>query len=202
MAELSTAIAEIAERRQTHSRELEEYLLALWGLASEKEGKAMLELQDVFQLLEGAFEASAIAYNSVWADLYSGIRTPSGGYAGWEEAMMKQVVELHEMREAGLVDNELRYHRLEWLRGAEWHNCRPCSYLDRARAGFISSWQERELTGRASLIEPGAVGAPNEDGMVTIELKKPKAIEKPMDVITALSWDDFRFFLWCGQHVE
>ena len=60
----------------------------------------------------------------------------------FEATILKQVADLREMDEAGLLSSELRYFGMDSPRGNRWYNFDPSSYIECAITGTYDDFQE------------------------------------------------------------
>src|SRR5262249_46794018 len=124
--------------------------------------------------------------------------TNQRGFVGWEARLIRQVVDLREMAEGGMLDNELCYFGINAPRGPRWYNFDPCTFLECATAGTYGGWQPGDATGRAYV--PGPVAVLGEDGRLTT--RDPREVPAPRVPVLEVSWDDFCHFLGNGQWYE
>jgi hypothetical protein len=135
-----------------------------------------------------------------------GVRQSSGGaddaeapgFDRWESFLLRQMVDLREMAEQGMLADEHRYFGIDSPRGQRWYNFDPCTFLECAAAGSSGGWQSGDDTGRAYV--PGPVAILGDDGTVTTS--DPQDVPDPVFSIREVSWDDFQSFLGCGQWYE
>ena len=133
----------------SEARSLEDYLAALWELASARRGDEVLELAAFAELLEAALSAEAPSFNPRWRPT-TGPR-PDGGYERWDWTIREQIVDLHEMQAAGTLANELRYFGIQAPGGARWFNFDPAGFLECAVAGSFQGWDDADAA--AEVIE-------------------------------------------------
>jgi hypothetical protein len=178
-------------------------------------------MEEFFELLSSAFTLPAPPFEEAWRSRYTadannplmaclaakmGLRQqsePADGadatsFEGWESFVLRQIVDLHEMAEQGLLKNELRYFGINSPRGQRWYNFDPCTFLECAMAGSYGGWQPGDDTGREYV--PGPVAVLGDDGRITTS--EPQDVADPIVSLRDISWDDFRSFLGCGQWYE
>ena len=178
--------ATLVENDEAHERALEEYLRALWGLGSAKQASDWLTLACFARLLEGAFQEPAPAFAPAWQDIADEVGGPAG-YSRWQRTIFSQIIDLRDMRDAGMLANEHRYFGLDAPRGGRWFNFDPLTYLECAVEGTFGGWVPGDSTGR------DYVSAKN------LELED---LETPIFDIARVSWDQFADFLRAGQSFE
>ncbi|MCB9642223.1 MAG: hypothetical protein H6728_04050 [Myxococcales bacterium] len=182
----------------TKERSLEEYLSALLALSSKHEEEKTFSVEALWQLLQGALTAEPQPFEEAWREQYEHRTEESAGYATWKETLLRQIVDLHEMAEEGMLENESRYFGMSAPRGAYWFNFDIPAYLECAMAGSFGGWEQGDDTGR--LLVPGPVAVFGEDGEV--KTVNPEEIKRPVFPMEMVSWEDFEDFLVCGQVYE
>jgi len=116
-------IAHLTEPRT--ERSLEDYLKTLWRLAATKRDREAWPLPVFAGLLEAALHESPPPFDPRWPEVYEGDEEAHAGFARWEATIRAQVVDLHEMEQAGTFANEYRYFGTAAPRGAQWYNFDP-----------------------------------------------------------------------------
>lgn len=195
--DLYLAIAALTAREKESPRSLEEYLRALGSLADERRGQVSLTLAEFLGLLAGAFTAKAPPFDASWRDHPDSGRA-SGGYRGWEATLRRQVVDLREMEEQGVLADEQRYFGVNSPRGGRWYNFDPCTFLECGTQGHFGGWAPGDDTGRDYV--SGPVLVLEEDGRLAE--RAPQDVPNPIFPLPAIDWDDFRRFLEQGQSYE
>jgi hypothetical protein len=122
----------------------------------------------------------------------------SSGFDSWESFALRQIVDLREMAEQGMLKDEQRYFGIDSPRGQRWYNFDPCTFLECATAGSSGGWQSGDNTGREYVSGPVAVLG--DDGTVTVS--DPQDVPRLVVSIGEVSWEDFQSFLGCGQWYE
>lgn len=218
--DLYFAIAELIARRRAAARDLEEYLRALWAGAGRFRGQAVLTVDEFFGLLSSGFTLSAPPFDEAWRSRFPAAgnslaacvaaklglrpqdnaanRADVSGFDGWEALVLRQIVDLREMAELGILKDEMRYFGIDAPRGSRWYNFDPCTFLECATAGSYGGWQSGDATGRDFV--PGAVAVVGDDGHLTTA--DPQDVADPIVALREVSWEDFRSFLGCGQWYE
>jgi hypothetical protein len=112
--------------------------------------------------------------------------------------VLRQIVDLHEMKEFGVTDSKLKYFGMDSPRGQRWYNFDPCTFLECATQGTFGGWQSGDDTDRDYV--PGLVAVLGEDGPITS--RDPREIPDPVTRLDEVTWDDFRTFLGQGQWYE
>jgi len=189
-------VQDLIKRQKNCHLSLEEYLRSLWKLGSGKKDAASLNLGDFARLLAQAFEAEPPVFDPAWSEL--NCLAKKKGYAVWEQSILCQIVDLKEMRQAGVYQDELRYYGVPAPRGSHWYNFDPLTYLECAVQGTFGGWQAGDDSGRMPV--PGPVAAAGEDGK--IQAVDPATLDDPLIEIESISWETFTEFLWAGQAYE
>jgi hypothetical protein len=180
--DLYAAVAGLIERRQACPRSLEQYLGTLWDLARAYRARPELSLNEFFQVLSDAFDRPAPEFDEAWRARHEKDFAHLPGFVGWEACVLRQIVDLHEMAEHGMIDDEQRYFGVDSPRGQRWYNFDPCTFLECAAAGSYG--------GR----DPGDDGRLEESGAGDLAAA--------CAVIRSVPWEDFRSFLGAGQWYE
>ncbi|MBO0797503.1 MAG: hypothetical protein J2P31_01655 [Blastocatellia bacterium] len=120
------------------------------------------------------------------------------GYPGWEATIVRQIVDLREMDEAGMLKNKYKYFGVDSPRGERWYNFNPASFLECAMAGTYGGWSPGDSTGRTYV--PGKVAFLDENGELVD--RDPETLPNPIYPIAQISWEDFQYFLSMGQMYE
>lgn len=178
-------------------RDLEEYLRALLPLLRAHREQDGLAGPDFLSLLTEAFTALALPYDSAWETGYAA--APQGGFAEVEALLIRQIVDLRDLRNAGMLDDPQRWFGTDAPRpGPRWYNFDPKSYLECGAAGSLDGWEPGDPTGRDFV--PGEVTTLGPDGELTGV--DPRAVERPIHCADSLSWEAVGDFFWCGQSCE
>jgi hypothetical protein len=122
----------------------------------------------------------------------------AAGFDRWEAFVLRQIVDLREMAEQGMLQDEMRYLGTDSPRGQKWYNFDPCTFLECAMAGSFGGWQAGDDSDRDYV--PGPVAVLGDDRQVTTA--DPHDVPNPVVAMREVSWDDFRSFLGCGQWCE
>ena len=210
--DLYRAISEMRERHESGSAgiSLEQYLLALLGLARQHCYQDNILLSDFYRLVTGAFIAEPVQFKPSWRDEYGvpnvlqegpdwlDTRKCSPLYVLWEATVIRQIVDLREMDEAGTLEDEHRYFGVDAPRGSRWYNFDPFTYLECGMAGSLGGWEPDDLTGRQFI--PGEVAVVDSEGKFTVV--KPQDVERPIIAMPQFTWEHFSDFVECGQMYE
>ena len=181
------------ERRSKPDISLEEYLSSLHSRARQLRHHKELPLAAVYALIADAFSPAPDC-----PDEAVEIEGIPEGYIGWDSIVRGQIRDLRQMRENGQLNDKLRYFGIKAPSGQQWYNFDPCAYLECAAAGSMGGWEEGDQTGRQYV--PGHVAVFTESG--NFASCDPRELHKPPKEIVGVSWDQFKDFLWCGQHYE
>jgi len=180
------------------ARSLEEYLRALWRLGAARRELAAVPLPAFASMLEAALHEPPPAFDPRWPEEYDEARDERIGFARWEATIRAQVVDLHEMAEAGALADEQRYFGIDAPRGGRWYNFDPRAFLECAVEGSFGGWCEGDAGGRCYV--PGPCVALDEDGkLITVD---PREIKSRLVELDVISWEDFAGFLRSGQWYE
>ena len=198
IAGLGREADEGCERHEDDQRQrsLEDYLKVLWHLGNTHRGLDALSVATFAGLLEAALHQAPPPFDARWSDGYQ--QGELSGHARWERTILDQIVDLHEMQDAGTLADELRYFGVNSPRGARWYNFSPLTFLECAVAGTFDGWQAGDPTGRDFV--PGPVAVVDETGHVTSA--DPRDLERPIRPIEGISWSSFADFLLSGQYYE
>lgn len=193
------AILDLIERqRGASSRSLEKYLTALWSRGLQLRDQQDLTAETVFSLLCVAFDSPVPPFNEAWRANPCGESIESSAFGVWEDRIIRQIVDLREMDEAGTLDNEHRYLGVQSPRGSYWFNFDPCTYCECATVGSFGGWQSDDNSGR--MYVPGEVAVTNESGEITT--CNPEDVDNPIYIMQRITWEDFSAFLSDGQLYE
>ena len=196
--EIYLAISAIAQRASESTRTLEEYLRALLVVAQCHEGRSYLDPSEFLDLLRESLIAHPLAYDPAWGERYDKRTEPKDSFVNWQATVMDQVVDLHEMADAGVFNNELRYFGIAAPRGARWYNFDVGTYLECAVAGAYGGWEPGDSSGREFV--PGEVAILEADG--TVSTKDPRELKRPIVTIERVTWLDFIHFIEWGEIYE
>jgi hypothetical protein len=84
-------------------RSLEDYLRTLWRLGSAHRELAALPLDELAGILEAALREPPPAFDPCWPASYTDDTDELAGFERWEATIRAQIVDLHEMDQAGLA---------------------------------------------------------------------------------------------------
>lgn len=196
--DLYTRIAAIGAAHEDTTRSLEQYLATLFVLASAERHQASITVERFLALLDEAFRAPAPSFEEDWRRRYARDPESLSGYALWERIILRQIVDLREMDEAGTLANEMRYFGVDAPRGLRWYNFDPRAFLECGAAGTFDGWREGDDTGRE--LVPGKVAVMDEHG--AMHAVDPASIEPQTFEVAEIDWDLFTAFLESGQWYE
>jgi hypothetical protein len=179
-------VAALVENDDGQGRELEEYLRALWRLGAAKRANDRLTLGCFVGLLLRAFQEEAPVFAPAWQDIAE-VEGTHAGYPRWERTIFSQIVDLREMRDAGMLANEHRYFGVDAPRGRRWFNFDPLTYLECAVEGAFGGWRPGDRTGR---------------DYVYAKNSELEDLDIPIFEMPCVSWDQFADFLRAGQSFE
>jgi hypothetical protein len=191
-------VAEICRANAQSDRTLEDYLKALWRLGSVERERGALPLARFAALLEEALRSEAPQFDPIWSRNYLRDMNGFSGYVHWEQTILRQIVDLHEMEEAGTLGNDLRYFGVDAPRGLRWFNFDPLTFLECAAAGTFDGWRSGDPAGRDYV--PGPVAVLDEAGRISSA--DPRDLGEPTVDLGPISWDTFAEFLGAGQWYE
>jgi hypothetical protein len=196
--DLYLAVADLMGRHRDTARPLEEYLLALWTAGRVVRDRPALSADEFVGLLSDAFTRPAPVFDEGWRDRYDRDHDELPGFDGWEARLVRQVVDLREMRECGMLADKHRYFGIDAPRGGRWYNFDPCTFLECGMAGTFGGWEPDDDTGREYV--PGPVAVMGDDGQITS--CDPRDVPNPVAAVHEVSWDEFQSFLDDGQRYE
>lgn len=195
---LYLAITQLASEHEAYERSLEIFLLAMLCKARAFEEHRSLSPPEVYDLVTAGFTHDPASFEDEWRQAYDELPAEEEGYAGWRAALVRQIVDLREMDEAGALENDMRYFGLTSPRVTSWYSFDPCGYLECAMAGSFGGWEPGDATGRTFV--SGLAAALTEDGaLVAVD---PVTIERRVSSLPEISWEQFKDFLVCGQIYE
>jgi len=196
--DLYVAVADLIAQNRECEPPLEEYLRALLAAGRSRREQPFLSADELLELLAGAFTFPAVPFDESWRSRYAEDRENRSGFDGWEARLLRQIVDLREMMERGILQDEHRYFGIASPRGQQWFNFDPCTFLECATEGSYRGWRAGDTTGRNYV--PGPVAVVGDDGELTS--CDPRDIPEVDFTIQGVSWDDFRDFLGQGQWYE
>ncbi len=196
--DLYVEIEHLTEQYRPSSRTLEEYLRAMLQLSHQFTNHESLSLQDFYGLICESFTADPAEFNEDWRDQYDLLSNRSFNFWGWQATLIRQIVDLHEMKETGILDDEYRYFGVDSPRGSRWYNFDPAGYLECGMTGSLGGWEPDDQSDRQFV--PGAVGVLAEDG--SIQTVNPQDLPRPQFDLSTITWDEFRSFIDCGRDYE
>jgi len=178
-------------------RTLEDYLRALLVLCQAHRDAAAVTVEDFLDLLRRAFVETPADFDVRWGNS-GNAADDAAGFAAFESVLLAQIVDLHEMREAGILDGKLIYFGVRSPRGRQWFNFDPRGYLECAATGSLGGWEPGDPGGRDFV--PGPVATLDPEGKIVSA--DPRDLERPIQSISQVSWQQFADFLYCGQIYE
>jgi hypothetical protein len=149
-------------------RSLEDYLRTLWQLGAAQREHEAVPLPAFAGMLEAALHEPPPPFDPSWASpVVAGVDAGTdadelAGFARWDATIREQIVDLHEMEQAGTFANEQRYFGTSSPRGSQWFNFDPRTFLECAMAGRFGGWCGGDDTGRICV--PGECVMGDEDG--------------------------------------
>lgn len=183
-------ISELLKLQHETKCTLREYLENLRRLAQPLRTRDTFSLAEVTTLLQSAFERDAVV-----DEKRAG---PTEAFMAWERMLDRQIVDLKEMHEAGILEDEYRYFGIDAPRGSRWYNFDVRTYLECATVGTFGGWEEGDDTGR--VLVPGPVAVL--DGEGGVESVDPRDLVVPAQSLAQLDWNTFIDFLDAGQSYE
>jgi hypothetical protein len=168
------------------------------GVVRSHRGVNALTGEKFIEVLAQSFTAAPLPYDLRWGDDYRADTEEIAGFAKCEATILQQVVDLREMRDAGILDGKWIGLGVDAPRGGRWYNFDPRQYLECAAAGAIGGWEPGDPTGRDFVTGPVAILNP--DG--TIGSADPRGMETPVYRVVRVTWEQFADFLVCGQVYE
>ena len=196
--DLYLAINALSNRHKDCDRSLETFLLAVLHRAAAFGDRDSLTLNEFYKLIASGFTQAPAPFDDTWRGQYDQLSEDEDGYAGWHATVVRQIVDLREMDECGTLNSDKRYFGLSSPRSSYWYNFDPLGYLECAMAGSFGGWEPGDDTGRDYV--PGPVAVLADDG--SIELANPEDLPNPKFEIPAITWEQFKGFIICGQIYE
>lgn len=192
--ELYLAVAAQGERHRGSPRTLEEYLRALWALATPLRGRPSLSGADLLRLLEEAWTAPVPPFDERWRERPQAEAGP--GFPRWEKQILRQIRDLREMAEAGTLEKEDRYFGVDAPGGSRWYNFHPAGFLEAAVEGTFGGWRPGD---EGRMLVPGPVAVLGPDGITSAD---PAELDRPEVPLGDIDWELFADFLYWGQSYE
>lgn len=196
--DLYLAVTDLTAAQKSCPRSLEEYLLALWALGRSRRDRPSLSGNELLEMLASAFSSSVPPFQEDWRTRFDLKDENLPGFEGWEECLLRQVVDLREMAEQGQLASKYRYCGISAPRGSQWYNFDPCTFLECGTVGCFGGWEPEDDSGRTYV--PGPVAMLDENGnIVSVD---PRDIPDLIVSLLEIQWEDFRDFLNYGQIYE
>jgi hypothetical protein len=195
--DLYLAINTLSKEHEDSDRTLETYLLAILSRSAGFAECESLSLDELHELITSGFTHEPLPFNNAWRTQYDVLPYEDNCYKGWQATVIRQIVDLREMDENGTLNSEQRHFGLSSPRKAYWYNFEPFGYLECAAAGAFGGWEPSDSS-RQYL--PGLVAVLAEDG--SIQFANPEDLPNVQFEIPAVSWEQFKNFIFCGQTYE
>jgi hypothetical protein len=196
--DLYLAIVKLSEEYKYCELSLEEYLLVLLQEANRFKDRELLSLDNFYSLISIPFNVCSPKFNEDWRSQYDQLPNDSCGFERWRSILIRQIVDLREMKENGTLADKERYFGVNSPRGSRWYNFDPLGYLECAMAGSFSGWEDGDESDRQFV--PGLVSIIAENG--SIQDADPRDLVHPQFKMPTVSWDEFNDFIQCGQYYE
>jgi hypothetical protein len=196
--DLYLAINALSAQHAQCDRSLETYLLAVLNRSSAFHDHESLTLAELYDLIAAGFTREPALFDNQWRDQYDHLPHEDNQYAGWQATLIRQIVDLREMDETGILQDEQRYFGISSPRQSPWYNFDPRGYLECAMAGSSGGWDPEDDTDRQYV--PGAVAVWAEDG--SIQSANPEDLPNPTFEMPVITWEQFKDFIFCGQIYE
>lgn len=142
------------ERAEGVDRTLEDYLLALWGLARPLRKQPSIPVDTFLRLLDEALTAPVPPFRDTWRDLPDevGLNEPPGP-GKWEATIIRQIRDMREMDEAGMRPGPGMY-LLSAPRGSPYYHSDPASFVAAGIAYHFKGWTPVGEEARAEDVFP------------------------------------------------
>lgn len=196
--DLYLAIDDLSKQHKNCDRSLESYLLTILKRSEPFSDRDSLTLAELYELIASGFTDDPVSFDDSWRDQYDHLPDEDGGYVGWYATVVRQIVDLREMDECGILKNNMRYFGVSAPRKSYWYNFDPLGYLECAMAGSFGGWEPGDDTGREYV--PGPVAVLADDG--SIQSANPENLPNPIFDMPTVNWEDFKEFVICGQIYE
>lgn len=196
--DLYLAVSELTSNQADSKGSLEEYLRALREISKNYRERTFLIPDEFLDVLSTAFNGPIPLWNKSWSTSELPDSAIRKGFENWDSTILRQIVDLREMEERGILNNEYRYFGVQAPCGGTWYNFDPWTYLECATAGSFGGWREGDETGR--ILVPGEVAVIDAEGKLTS--CDPMEIPEKLYAVPSVSWDAFDFFLEQGQGYE
>lgn len=186
-------VAGLTERPSAQGS-LERFLIALARMAVPSAAAATIDIDLFAQWIDGALGPP----ESLGPDLAPLPTNADPGYAEWHARISAQVNDLREMAADGTLADPMACFGIDAPGGARWFNLIPAQYLECASCGTFGGWEPGDDTGRDFV--PGSCVAVDESGdVVTVD---PQSVERRVEEIAPLRWEELAAFLDMGQCYE
>lgn len=196
--DLYIAIEKLTQDHKVCERSLEQYLLALLLAAKQYEDLESISLNEFYELISQSFSTVPHGFDDNWRNQYEELPVDDSGFTGFQATLIRQIVDLREMNENHLLNNELRYFGIMSPRNSQWFNFDPAGYLECATAGSFSGWEPGDNTGRGFVNGPVAVFSDD----LSVQEANTQDLPRPQYEISAVTWEQFKDFVYCGQIYE
>lgn len=196
--DLYLAITELTRQHAGATASLEQFLRSLLAATEQRRHHSALSLTAFYELICEAYATAPAPFLERWRTDYERLPFDHPGFDGFRATLIKQIVDLREMEEAGLFASEGLYLGVDSPRGGTWYNFDPATYLECATEGAFGGWEPGDESRRGFV--PGDVAYLDADG--EIRTAPAQDFDDPEYVIPSVSWEKFRDFLECGQEYE
>jgi hypothetical protein len=188
------SIQALCERERSNSRSLETYLLALLRQAAAHARRESVTLVDLRDLLTSSFRERPYPFDDRWRVSPIQLDPAPTWFAHWRARLVRQIVDLHEFAEAGVLDDDRCYFGVQAARGSPWCNLDPVTYVACAMAG---SFGDPSPEDRADWHFADCPIPASRSTYPLVVLAHP--IARTWNAAPALSWAEFEQFIRCGQ---
>jgi len=185
-------VANLIEENEASVRTLARYLAALRTLLWRHRALPTLGPGTFAGVLADAFVTDPLALQR----LAGGPR--ASGFEDVDRTIARQLDDLSDMEDAGILEDELRAFGLEAPSGNRWYNFEPSTYLECGISGAFGGWQEGDDTSRILVPEEIAlIGADGRESVVD-----PHEVAEVAMPLGPITWADVLRFVECGQTYE
>ena len=130
------------------NRDLEEYLLALYGLVLEYRERET-SLESFMLILSKAFISQSVAFDAAWSSITEApdekrFKSKTSEFEFLIAVLKFQIADLHKMQ-GNKLENELRYFGIDSETGNRWYNFDPFTNLECGVSCFMNGFKDTNI---------------------------------------------------------
>ncbi|ABW28520.1 hypothetical protein [Acaryochloris marina] len=196
--DLCPEINNLLQQQIQNQRTLEIYLRALLAGVNCYADAVSIRANEFYELLERGFVGVPLPFSTEWNEQYDDLPNNFASFHSVQLTLIRQIVDLHEMADHGMLANKLRYFGIHSPRKSIWYNFEPVSYLECAVAGSLDVEDSRNDT--LQQFVPGLIEALDDSAQQGT--KNSDDMPSPQNDLERVTWQQFQVFLDCGQMYE